>query len=75
MEYNKTGDWGTDQMPSILINDEKIKATEKIDVFNSLFLSVTENLSLHQVSKDDPVYFLKDAFPCKFCGIKIFPTS
>jgi hypothetical protein len=27
------------------------------------------------VEKEDPIYFLKDAFPCKFQGIKIASTS
>jgi hypothetical protein len=27
------------------------------------------------VGKGDPIYFLKDSFPCKFHGIKIVPTS
>jgi hypothetical protein len=78
MEYNKqeTGKTHvTEQMPSLLINDEKIKDPEKVtDVFNSFFLSVAENLNLHQVGKEDPISFLKDAFPCKFCGIKIVST-
>jgi hypothetical protein len=39
-------------MPSLLINNEKIKDPEKIsDVFNSFFLSVAENLNLYQVGK------------------------
>jgi hypothetical protein len=54
----------------------KKKYPEKVaDVFSSFFLSITENLNLHQVGKEDPISFLKDAFPCKFHGIKIVPTS
>jgi hypothetical protein len=42
----------TKQMPSLLINNEKIKDPEKVaNVFNSFFLSVSENLNLHQVGK------------------------
>jgi hypothetical protein len=26
------------------------------------------------VGKEDPIYFFKDAFPCKFHGIKIVPN-
>jgi hypothetical protein len=53
-------------MPFLLINDEKMKDPEKVaDVFNSFFLSVAENLNLHQVGKEDPIAFLKDLFPCK----------
>jgi hypothetical protein len=63
-------------MPSLLINDEKIKYREKVaDVFNNFFLSVAENVNLHQVGREDPISFLKDAFTCKFHGIKIVPTS
>jgi hypothetical protein len=66
----------TEQMPSLLINDEKIKDPEKVaDVFNSFFLSIAENLNLDLVWKEDPIYFLKAAFPCEFHGIKIVPTS
>jgi hypothetical protein len=39
-------------MPSLLINDEKIKDTDKVaDVFNSFFPSIAENLNLHQMGK------------------------
>jgi hypothetical protein len=41
MEYNKTGDWKnnvTEQMPSLLINDENIEYPEKAAyVFSSSF--------------------------------------
>jgi hypothetical protein len=63
-------------MPSLLINDEKMKDPEKVvDVFSSFFLSIAENLNLHQVGKEDANAFLKDAFPCEFHGMKIVPTS
>jgi hypothetical protein len=66
----------TEQMPSLLINDEKLKEPEKVaDVFNGFFLSVAENLNLHQLGKEDPTSFLKYPFPCKFHGIKIVRTS
>jgi hypothetical protein len=62
----------TEQMPSLLINDEKIRDPQKVaDVFNDFFLSTAENLNLHQVGKDNPIPFLKDAFHCKFHGIRI----
>jgi hypothetical protein len=39
-------------MPSHQINDEKIQDPEKVaDVFNNFFLSIAENLNLHQVGK------------------------
>jgi hypothetical protein len=48
----------TEQMPSLLMNDEEIKDPEKVsNVFNSFFLSIAENLNLHQVGKDDPISF------------------
>jgi hypothetical protein len=66
----------TEQMPSLLINDEAIKVPEKVaDVFNSFFPSIAENLNLHQGEKEDPIDFLKDVFSCKFHGIKIVLTS
>jgi hypothetical protein len=54
----------------------KMKDPEKgSDVFSSFFISIAENLNLHQVGKEDPISFLKDSFPLKFHGIKIVPTS
>jgi hypothetical protein len=41
----------------------------------SVVIEIAENLHLHQVGKEDPISFLKDAFPCKFHCIKIAPTS
>jgi hypothetical protein len=50
----------TEQMPSLLMNDEKIKEPEEIaDVFNSFYLSIAENLSLYQMGREDPISFLK----------------
>jgi hypothetical protein len=64
------------KMTSLIINDEKIKDPEKVsDVFNSFFLSIAENVNLYQVGKEDPISFLKDAFPSKFHGTKIVPNS
>jgi hypothetical protein len=60
---------------SLLINDEKIKDPRRVVVFNSVFLLIAENLNLYYVGKDDPIYFLRDLFPCIFDGIKIIPTS
>jgi hypothetical protein len=66
----------TEQMPSLLINGEKIKDPEKgADVFNGFFPSVAANLNLYQLGKEDPISFLKASFPCKFHGIKIVLTS
>jgi hypothetical protein len=62
----------TEQMPSLLINYEKIKDPEQFaTVFNNFFLSIAEHLNLHQVGKEDPISFLKDAFPCKFHLLKL----
>jgi hypothetical protein len=64
-----------EQMPSLLINDEKLKIQKRLLIFLSFFLLIAENLDLHQVGKEGPISSLKDAFPCKFHGIKIVPTS
>jgi hypothetical protein len=59
-------------MPSLLISNEKIKDPEKVaDVLNSSFLWVAENLNLHQVGKDDPISFLKDAFLANWMVLKL----
>jgi hypothetical protein len=42
-------------MPSLLINSNK--KDPPVDVFNSFFISVTKNLNLHQVGKEDPISF------------------
>jgi len=66
----------TEQMPSLLMNDEEIKDPEKVsNVFNSFFLSIAENSYLHQVVQEYPISFLKDTFSSKFHAIKIIPTS
>jgi hypothetical protein len=60
-------------VPSLLINDEKIKDPEKV-AFQQ-FLSIAGNLNIHQVGKENPISFLKDAFPCRLLGITIIPMS
>jgi hypothetical protein len=50
----------TEQMLSLLINDEKIKDPENAaNVVNSFFLSIAENLNLHQVRKKIQFLFFK----------------
>jgi hypothetical protein len=39
------------------------------------FLTITENLNLHQEARGDAISFLEDAFPGKFPGIKTIPTT
>jgi hypothetical protein len=48
-------------MPSLLINDEKIKDPEKS----------SENLSLHEVGKEDPISFLKMHFLANSIVLKL----
>jgi hypothetical protein len=43
-------------------------------VFNT-FLTITENLNLHQEVRGDAISFLKEAFPRKFPGINTIPTT
>jgi hypothetical protein len=40
-----------------------------------IFITITESLNLHEVGKEDAISFLKDAFPVKFPGIEIIPTT
>jgi hypothetical protein len=67
----------TEQIPSVLINSEKINDPQIIAyAFNTFFLQITENLSLHQEECGDVISFLKNAFfPIKFPGIKTIPTT
>jgi hypothetical protein len=65
----------TEQMHSLLINNEKIKYPEKVaDVFSSFFLSVAETLNLRQVGNKDPISFLKDSLPLNSMVLKLPPT-
>jgi hypothetical protein len=66
----------SEQIPSPLINDEKLKDSEGIaDAFNTTFLTIIENLNLHQEVRGDAILFLKEALPRKFPGIKIIPAT
>jgi hypothetical protein len=65
----------TEQIPSVLINSEKVNDPQIIaDAFNTFFLQTTEDLSLHQ-EESDVISFLKKPFPRKFPGIKTIPTT
>jgi hypothetical protein len=57
----------TEQIPSLLINDEEVKDPEVVaDTFNTFFLAITETLNLHQEVRGDTISFLKESFPRKF---------
>jgi hypothetical protein len=46
----------TEQLPSVLINSEKVNDPQIIvDAFNTFFLQITENLNLHQVERGDVI--------------------
>jgi hypothetical protein len=64
----------TEQIPSLLINDENIKDPKVITLaFNNFSLTITQNLNVHQKVKCDDISFLKEAFSRKFPGIKNIP--
>jgi hypothetical protein len=66
----------TEQMPSLLINNEKVKDPEKIaDVFNSFFQTIVESLNLHQVGKEDAILIFKRFISGKFPSIKTIPST
>jgi hypothetical protein len=53
----------TEQTSSILINNAKVKGSEKVaNTFNHFFLTITESLNLHKEG-EDVVSFLQDFFP------------
>jgi hypothetical protein len=66
-----------EQISSVLVNSEKVNDPQIIaDAFNTFFfLQITETLNLHQEEKGDVISLLKNAFPRKFPGIKIIPTT
>jgi hypothetical protein len=50
----------TEQVPSVLINSDKVNDPQIIvDAFNTFFLCTTENLSLPQEERGDVISFLK----------------
>jgi hypothetical protein len=66
----------TEQMQSLLAKSEKAKALKTAaNNFNKCFLTITENLNLHQMGNKNALSFLKDAFPKKFPSIIISPTN
>jgi hypothetical protein len=66
----------TEQIPSLLINDEAVKDPEVIpDAFNTFFLKTAENLNLHQEVRGDAISSLKEAFPRNFSGVNIISTT
>jgi hypothetical protein len=66
----------TEQIPTFLINDKKVKDPEVIaDAFNTFFLTITENLILHQEMRGDAISSIKEALHRKFLGIKSIPTT
>lgn len=53
----------TKQMSSLVINNTNLMGLENMaTAFNNFFLSVTENLNLHQVWKEDATLFLQGSF-------------
>jgi hypothetical protein len=62
MEHNKKGDRKnslTEQMPSVLTNSGNVKNSETVvNAFNNFFLTITKNLNLHQVKREDMMLFL-----------------
>jgi hypothetical protein len=65
----------TEQMPSLLVKSENAEDLKTIaNDFNTIFLTITENLNLHQMGTENALSFLKDAFPKEFPNIKIIPT-
>jgi hypothetical protein len=66
----------SEQMPSLLTNNEKVKDLGTVaNYFNNFFLTTTESLNLHQAGTEDAVSFLKAAVPVKFPSINIIPTT
>jgi hypothetical protein len=68
VEYNKKKETGKlciiEQMPTFVINNEKMKDPEKVAVvFNSFFPLLAGNFSQHQAVKGGPISFLQDSFP------------
>jgi hypothetical protein len=63
-------------MPSLLAKSEKAKDLETAaNNFNKFFVTITENLNLHQMGNENALSFLKDAFPKIFPSFKIIPSN
>jgi hypothetical protein len=74
---NKTGKMHLpEQPPSLLINIENVMDPKIVaNALNTFFLTVTENLSLHQEGEEYALSLLKDAFREGFPSINIIPTT
>jgi hypothetical protein len=65
----------TEQVPSLLINEDVKDPEVIVDAFNNFFLRIIEHLNLHQEVRGAAISFLKRAFPRKSPGIKTIPTT
>jgi hypothetical protein len=65
-----------EQMPSHLINGEKVKDPGRVAyAVNNFFLTITENRNLHQAGKEGAISLLKNSLPNKILVIKLIPTT
>jgi len=52
-----------DQVPTLLVNDEKLKdPTDMVFAFNNFFKTITEKLNVPQKQKRDAISILKTYF-------------
>jgi hypothetical protein len=65
-----------EQVPTLLVNDEKLKdSSNDASAFNNFFITTVGKYNIYQVEKGDAISILKDSFPGKFPSIKIIPIT
>jgi hypothetical protein len=65
-----------EQIPPLPTTSLKAEELETVaNYFNKFFLTLAENLNLHQRGNENAYSILEDAFPTNFPTIKIIPTT
>lgn len=66
----------TEQIPSLLVNNEKLKDPKIVAiVFNKFLVTVNEQFNIKNLNKGDAISFLKDSFSVNFPNLKIILTT
>jgi hypothetical protein len=64
-----------EQIPSLFVNNEKLKdPTNVANAFNKFFI-ITEKLNIQQREKRTAISILQDSFSGNFLSIKIIPIT
>ena len=63
-----------EQVPTLLVNNEKLKdPTDVANAFNNFFVIISEKLNIQQIEEGNAISILKDSFLGNFPDINIIP--